>query len=86
MINYEEVAALFHQSKPPTGALVHLVEYPGGNEPPEYYAIRFYRSNFDKLTNMNRWAVMDWANNTLALMNALVPTFVEIHRAPGVPE
>lgn len=86
MINFEEVSALFHQRKPPAGTLVDLVEYPGGNAPPEYYGVRFYRSNFDKLTPMNRHAVMDWANETLAVMNLLVPTFAEIWRAPGVPE
>jgi hypothetical protein len=86
MIAYEEVAALFHHKPIPHGALVHLVEYPGGDQPPEYYGVRFYRSNFDKLTPINRWAVMDWGNATLALMNTLIPTYIEIWRAPGVPE
>lgn len=79
---YEEVSALFHFKNPPAGFFADLVEHDGGS----YYAIRFYRQNFDKLTNMERWAVMNWANETLGLMNQLIPTVVEIWRKPGVPE
>lgn len=86
MISYEEVSALFHTRKAPTGLIAHLVEYPGGDQPPEYFAIRMYRSNFDKLTNMDRFASINWAQETLQTINYLVPISLEVWRAPGVPE
>lgn len=79
---YEEVAALFHHKPCPAGLLAHLVKLENG----ACYAIRFYRDNYDKLTPMTRWAVNDWANETLGLMNHLIPTFVQIWRSPGVRE
>lgn len=78
----QEVLALFHYKPCPPGLLVHLVELEGG----ACYAIRFYRDNYDKLTPMEQWSVMDWANETLGQMNYLIPTFVQIWRRPGVPE
>jgi hypothetical protein len=78
---YEEVSALFHHRPCPAGLVAHLVELEGG----ACYAIRFYRNNYDKLTPMDRWAVSDWANETLGMMNVLVPTFVQIWQRPGVP-
>jgi hypothetical protein len=76
----EEVSALFHHLRPPAGLVAKLIQYDDG----DYYAIRFYRDNFDKLTPMDKWAVMNWANETLGLMNQLIPTVVEIWRTPGV--
>lgn len=76
----EEVSALFHQRRPPTGLLAHLISHEDG----AYYAIRFYRDNFDKLTPMDRWAAMDWANETFGIMNQLIQTVPEIWRKPGV--
>jgi hypothetical protein len=82
MISEEEIRALFHQHQPPAGFLAHLIRHDGGG----YYAIRFYRDAFDKLTPMDRMAVMNWANETLGLMNQLVQTVPEIWRSPGVIE
>lgn len=80
---YEEVAALFHYKPcPVAGFLVHLVKHEDG----AYYAVRFYRDSFDKLTPMDQWAVMNWANETLGLMNQLIQTVPEIWRRPGLPE
>ena len=86
MTTYEEVAALFHQKPIPLDVWAHLVEYPGGGLPPEYYAVRMYRDNFDKLTPMDKMAAINWANETLQTMNILVPASLEVWRRPGVPK
>ena len=84
MISLEEVQALYYQHRKPVNVAANLIEYPGGNAPPEYYAVRMYRDNFDKLTPMDKMAAINWANETLQTMNILVPASLEVWRRPGV--
>jgi hypothetical protein len=81
-MSYEEVHALFRLYNAPVGLLADLVEYPGGNLPPEYYNIRLYRSNFDKLTWPSRFATMEWVRKTIEAMGAVTPCAVEIWQEP----
>lgn len=77
--SYEEVQALFRMHNPPAGLLAHLVEFEA------YFTIRLYRDNFDKLTNMDRFATATWLQNVIGNISVLVPCYLEVWRRPGVP-
>jgi hypothetical protein len=78
-VPFEEVQQLFHMYPAPAGLLADLVEFEA------YYTIRLYRDNFDKLTNMDRFATADWLQKVIQAISVLVPCYLEVWRRPGVP-
>lgn len=76
---HEAVQALFRTYNPPAGLVADLVEFEA------YYAIRLYRDNFDKLTNMTRFATADWIQKEIDLIGVIVPCYLEVWQRPGVP-
>lgn len=76
----EEVSAVLRSHRKPVGLLVDLVEYEA------YYTVRLYRSNFDMLTEPTRVATADWVQKTIEGIRAICPVYLEVWRAPGVPE
>lgn len=79
MTSFAEVQALFRMRKAPAGLIAHLVDYE------EYYTIRLYRENFDKLTKLDRFLTANWLEKTLEAIRVVVPCYLEVWKAPGVP-
>lgn len=77
---YEVVRTLFRQHRPPVGVVADLVEFDS------YFTIRLYRDNFDKQTNMTRFAAADWLQKTIDNISVVVPCYLEVWKRPGVPE
>lgn len=79
-VSPEHVRDVFRMHTPPAGVLADLVEFE------TYYTIRLYRDNFDKQTNMIRFATADWLQTTVQNIQLIVPCYLEVWRKPGVPE
>ena len=78
-VAYDEVKRLFRLYPPPAGLVADLVEFEA------YFTVRLYRDNFDKLTNMTRFATADWLQKVISSISVLVPCYLEVWRRPGVP-
>lgn len=83
---FEEVQSLFRMTKPPAGLVADLVEFTDEDGYPEYYTIRLYRDNFDKLTQMTRHATADWLQVQIHNISLLYRCYLEVWKRPGVPE
>lgn len=78
-VAFEEIQALFRMHNPPAGVVADLVEFE------TYYTIRLYRDNFDKLTQMIRFATADWIQKTIGNISVVIPCYLEVWKRPGVP-
>jgi hypothetical protein len=83
---HEQASNLFHWHPAPSGVLANLVRHDDLEGEPSYYTIRLYRDNFDKLTNIDRFATARWLETTIGNIQVVIPCYLEVWKRPGLPE